>query len=203
VTTGDAASDTAGKSTTELAKEIQNPIADLISVPFQNNANFNDGPQKGTQDVLNVEPVIPFHISPERNLITRTIFPLTWQPPLASNIGGTFGLGDVNLSLFLSPKAPLQQLQRLFAAALRELQFRRGLARHLQPDFDGELAGPGGPAMGRPGRRRVWPGHQNIRQTADQSATQRLPQRRPPGRAGSSAASSPSSFDAHAKGRVE
>jgi hypothetical protein len=97
--------DTAGKSTTELAKEIQNPIADLISFPFQNNTNFNYGPLKGTQDILNIQPVIPIHLSEDWNLITRTIFPLTWQPALAPGASSTFGLGNVNLSLFLSPKA--------------------------------------------------------------------------------------------------
>ena len=53
------AGDTAGKSATELAKELQNPVADLISLPFQNNTNFNYGPLKGTQDILNIQPVIP------------------------------------------------------------------------------------------------------------------------------------------------
>ena len=96
--------DSAGKSTTDLAKETQNPIADLITVPFQNNTNFNYGPLKGTQDILNIEPVIPIHLNEDWNLITRTIFPLTWQPALAPGTGSTFGLGNVNLSLFLSPK---------------------------------------------------------------------------------------------------
>ena len=102
----DRRDDTAGKSTTELAKEIQNPIADLISFPFQNNANFNFGPLKGTQDILNIQPVIPIHLNEDWNLITRTIFPLIWQPALAAGTGATFGLGNVNVSLFLSPKEP-------------------------------------------------------------------------------------------------
>jgi hypothetical protein len=94
----------AGKSATELAKELQNPVADLISVPFQNNTNFNFGPLKGTQNILNIQPVVPIHLNEDWNLITRTIFPLTWQPALAPGTGSTFGLGNVNLSLFLSPK---------------------------------------------------------------------------------------------------
>ena len=93
---------TAGKSATELAKELQSPVADLISFPFQNNTNFNYGPLKGTQNILDIQPVIPFHLTEDWNLITRTIFPLTWQPQLAPNTGSTFGLGNVNLSLFLS-----------------------------------------------------------------------------------------------------
>ena len=48
---------------TALAKKLQNPIGDLYSFPFQNNTNFNTGPNKGTQDILNVQPVIPTHIT--------------------------------------------------------------------------------------------------------------------------------------------
>jgi hypothetical protein len=50
-------------SAEELAKIAQNPIGNLVSVPFQNNANLNFGPEKGTQDVLNIQPVIPFDVS--------------------------------------------------------------------------------------------------------------------------------------------
>ena len=65
---------------TALAKKLQNPIGDLYSFPFQNNANFNYGPHKGTQDILNIQPVIPIHITPDWTVITRTILPLIWQP---------------------------------------------------------------------------------------------------------------------------
>jgi hypothetical protein len=75
--------DTAGQSDTDLAKKIQNPIGDLYSFPFQNNTNFGFGPHGGTQDVLNVQPVIPIHITPDWNIITRTILPLAWTPDLS------------------------------------------------------------------------------------------------------------------------
>lgn len=55
---------------------------------------------------------MPIHLSEDWNLITRTIFPLTWQPALAPGTGSTFGLGDVNLSLFLSPKELLYGIIR-------------------------------------------------------------------------------------------
>ena len=71
-----------GNDATELAKKIQNPIGDLYSFPFQNNTNFNYGPHKGTQDILNVQPVIPIHINDDWTIITRTILPLVWQPSL-------------------------------------------------------------------------------------------------------------------------
>jgi hypothetical protein len=89
----------AAESDAELAKKTQNPVADLISVPFQNNFNFNYGPNNDVQYVLNVQPVIPFHLTKEWNLITRTIIPVINQPwPQAR-----FGLGDANITLFLSP----------------------------------------------------------------------------------------------------
>jgi hypothetical protein len=55
----------AAESDAELAKKTQNPVADLISVPFQNNFNFNYGPNNDVQYVLNVQPVIPFHLTKE------------------------------------------------------------------------------------------------------------------------------------------
>jgi hypothetical protein len=91
------------QSAAELAKAAQNPVAKLISVPFQNNTAFGIGPNDQTQNVLNIQPVIPFGLGSNWNLITRTIAPLISQPDPAAGSGGTFGLGDVNLSLFLSP----------------------------------------------------------------------------------------------------
>ena len=86
----------------ELAKKTQNPVADLISVPFQNNFNFNAGPYNQTQTVINIQPVIPIHLSEDFNLITRTILPIVDQPDPASNTS-QFGLGNLNTTLFLSP----------------------------------------------------------------------------------------------------
>src|SRR6478735_2017541 len=60
-------------SAEELAKLAQNPVGNLISLPFQNNTNLNFGPDKGTQNILNIQPVIPISISDEWNVITRTI----------------------------------------------------------------------------------------------------------------------------------
>jgi hypothetical protein len=55
-------------SAEELAKLAQNPVANLISVPFQNNTNFNLGPENGTQNILNIQPVIPFSLTTDWNL---------------------------------------------------------------------------------------------------------------------------------------
>jgi len=93
----------ADMSAEDLAKAAQNPIGNLISVPFQNNTNFGVGPQDGTQNILNIQPVIPFEVDKDWNIITRTILPLIWQPGSVPGEGTTFGLGDLQLSAFLSP----------------------------------------------------------------------------------------------------
>src|SRR5262249_52528047 len=87
------------ESSTELAKKTQNPVADLISVPFQNNFNFNTGPEKRTVWDLNIEPVIPFHLTDDWNLITRTIVPIINLPSVAPGVDHAAGLGDINPTL--------------------------------------------------------------------------------------------------------
>jgi hypothetical protein len=90
-----------------LRKAAQNPIASLISVPVQNNNNFNVGPDDRTQNVLNIQPVIPARVSENWNLITRIITPIIYQPTVSKpvNQGGN-GFGDLNPSFFLSPAKP-------------------------------------------------------------------------------------------------
>ena len=92
--------------TDNLVKQTQNPVASLISVPFQNNLNFPIGPFQRYQDVLNIQPVIPMGIGEQWNLITRAILPvINRQDPLSE--GGTrAGLGDLSVTLFLSPAKP-------------------------------------------------------------------------------------------------
>ena len=93
-------------SAEELAKLAQNPVGNLISVPFQNNTNFNVGPLDGTQNILNIQPVYPIEVNPDWNIITRTIIPLIWQPGFSAGQGTEFGLGDIQLSAFVSPSKP-------------------------------------------------------------------------------------------------
>ena len=92
------------ESTDELRKAAQNPVASMISVPLQNNTDFNIGPDKKTKNTLNIQPVLPFELNDDWNLITRTIFPLVSQPALLPGQERTFGLGDTTLTAFLSPK---------------------------------------------------------------------------------------------------
>ena len=103
---------------------FQNPVGDLISVPFQNNVNFPIGHFSRIQNVLNIQPVVPIHVSEEWLVISRWITPVVYQPNLGSACrssgpidtevcdfrernsapdGGANGLGDLNPTFFLSP----------------------------------------------------------------------------------------------------
>lgn len=89
----------------ELAKKAQNPIANMISIPFQNNTSYGIGPDDRTANVLNVQPVIPIGLGDKWNLITRTIIPIVTVPDFSSTEKSSItGLGDVTLSLFFAPK---------------------------------------------------------------------------------------------------
>ena len=90
----------------KLRLAAQNPVANLISVPFQNNTNFDTGPYSRPQNVLNIQPVVPLKISPEWNLITRWVTPLIYQPRISPTEGAEFGLGNLQPSFFLSPAQP-------------------------------------------------------------------------------------------------
>ncbi len=96
----------AGESATELAKKLQNPIGDLYSFPFQLNTNFGVGPHDGTQNILNIQPVIPIHVNQDWNVITRTILPLVWTPDISPAPSVPFGTGPTTFSAFLSPSKP-------------------------------------------------------------------------------------------------
>jgi hypothetical protein len=112
----------------DLQKAVQNPVASLISVPVQNNSNFDIGPFDRTQNVLNIQPVIPVRASANWNLIIRWIAPIIWQPaPGTANLevfgieentpaylaaqavqktAGVFGFGDMTPTFFMSPAKP-------------------------------------------------------------------------------------------------
>ncbi|MBI2764866.1 MAG: hypothetical protein HYX53_03020 [Chloroflexi bacterium] len=90
----------------ELVKESQNPLPALVSVPVQNNFNIGYGPEKGLQDGLNIQPIIPVPVTPGLNIITRTVVPLIFNPALSRDIGAISGLGDVQITPFFSPSQP-------------------------------------------------------------------------------------------------
>jgi len=86
-------SSTAAQSADELAKQTQNPIASLISVPLQANRDFGLGNRGAARTLLNFQPVMPFALNPSANIILRVIMPVMSQPaPDGTRING---LSDV------------------------------------------------------------------------------------------------------------
>jgi hypothetical protein len=102
----DAASDEQAAAA-ELAKKLSNPIASLISVPIQNNWDFGIGSANAMRYTANIQPVAPFSLNEDWNLITRTILPVIYaESPVAGGRDAS-GLGDIVQSFFLSPKEPV------------------------------------------------------------------------------------------------
>ena len=92
---------------TELAKKLANPIASLISLPLQYNYDEYGGGNDGASvSRLNIQPVIPFSLNANWNLITRTIVPLIDRQDFPLAAMNESGLGDIVASQFFSPKSP-------------------------------------------------------------------------------------------------
>ena len=108
------APDDAAAQEADLAKKLQNPVAALISVPFQNNWDFGIGPAHAMKYTCNIQPVVPIGISDDWNLIIRTIVPVIYQEPLVyipaapNGLGVSHsGFGNTTQTFFFSPKAPV------------------------------------------------------------------------------------------------
>lgn len=91
----------------DLAQKLQNPVADLISVPLQFNYDAGLGPNDTDRLILNIQPVIPITLNDDWSLISRTILPVIYREATAPGLDSDFGLGDVVQSFFFSPKKPV------------------------------------------------------------------------------------------------
>jgi hypothetical protein len=109
---------------TDLAKQSQNPVANIISLPFENNAYFDVGPSGKRMYTMNIKPVYPTPVGENLNLINRVVAPVIYlegqdekdlTPDQVIDAGGSFvfpgtsnefGLGNIQYMAYFSPAKP-------------------------------------------------------------------------------------------------
>jgi hypothetical protein len=105
-----ATADPAETSAAEAAKKLSNPLAAMISVPFQMNYDQDMGEDDtGDRYLMNLQPVVPISLSEDWNLISRTIAPIVSQDDIIAGSGRQTGLGDITQSLWFSPAEPTEK----------------------------------------------------------------------------------------------
>ena len=90
------------QSDDELRSAAQNPLANIISLPFQNNTDFGIGPHDRTKNTLNIQPVLPYSVG-SWTMMKRIILPVVYQPDVAADSGGEWGLGDTLWTAWFAP----------------------------------------------------------------------------------------------------
>jgi len=110
VACGGAIAQSDENSEADLAKKLSNPIAAMISIPFQLNYDDRIGPvDDGHKGYMNFQPVVPHSLSEDWNVITRVILPVVFdQADIFPGAGSQSGLGDITASLFFSPVKPTE-----------------------------------------------------------------------------------------------
>lgn len=130
-----------------LAKASQNPVASMISVPFEFNNTINNGPEDEYVGNLNIKPVIPVSLGEDVNLINRAIIPIFYQDgdPWGIHSGSDFGLGDIVYQGFFSPAKP----GKIIWGIGPEVHFPTGRDRFTSDQWS---AGPSAVVLTMPGR---------------------------------------------------
>lgn len=99
----------AEQSNYEIAKKLANTIASIISVNFQFNYDSNIGANEGDRYSVYVQPLIPFSLNDEWNIISRTYLPVVWQNDIFPGAGSQSGIGNSTQSIFFTPKEPTER----------------------------------------------------------------------------------------------
>lgn len=101
---GEEAADPAIDPEVSLAKKSQNPLGDLISLPFENNFDGDVGPEDANVYTLNLKPAYPVHLSDDWLLINRLTVPIIARGERFEGEGSESGLGDSIFQAFFSHK---------------------------------------------------------------------------------------------------
>jgi hypothetical protein len=104
----DLAADSTGRaSAREIAKHVENPASEVNTLHVQDNLGLGVGSRRGTQDILNVQPVIQLHLTEEWQLVTRTVLPLAWRPPAIAEPNVPLGQGAATVAVLATPHKPI------------------------------------------------------------------------------------------------